>query len=103
MQGVGLVCEYVCVGGEGGGVGDAAGHHALSMSVNAERCSEIYDTAQTPGIKQNAKLRSAGLNQTCNTSSFPASHDIAHSVFHPHLALPATSVFTVNITVNFIC
>lgn len=82
----GLVCKRVFRRG----VGVAAGHHALSMSVNAEHCKEIYDRLQTPGIKHNAKLRSAGLNQTHNPSSFPAWHYLPPSVFHPHLALPAT-------------
>lgn len=46
----------------------AAGHGALSMSINAENCREIYDGLQALGIKHNAK-RSACLNQTHNPSS----------------------------------
>lgn len=68
----------------------AAGRGALSMSVNVKPCKEIYDRLlQTPGIKHNAKLGSACLNQTPNPSSFPASHALPPSVIHPHLALPA--------------
>lgn len=84
--------------------GVAAGHLALSMSVNGERCKEIYDRLQAARIRHKAKLRSAGLNQTHNPPSIPASYDFPASVFHPHLGPSRrTSVFTVNITVNFIC
>lgn len=32
----------------------AAGYGALGKSVNAERCKEIYNQLQAPGIKNNA-------------------------------------------------
>lgn len=84
--------------------GVAAGHPAPGLVVNAEHCKEIYDRLQTPRIKHKAKLRSAGLNQTQNPSSFSVSHDFPQSVFLSHLALSfCTSVFPANITINFIC
>lgn len=81
----------------------AAGHRALSMSVNAEHCKEIYKRLQTPGIKHNAKLRSACLNQTRNPSSFSASHNYPPSVFHPHLALPAVHLSSLLISLSTSC
>lgn len=66
--GVALVCENVCYYGVAK-TALAAGHGALRISVNAEQCKEIYDRLQTPGIKHNAKLWSACLNQTHNPSS----------------------------------
>lgn len=45
------VCTNMCVFQE---EGDAAGHHAPGMVVNAEHCQEIYDRLQTPRIKHNA-------------------------------------------------
>lgn len=67
----------------------AAGHGALSMSVNVKPSKEIYDRPlQTPGIKHKAKLGSACLNQTHSPSSFPASRALPPSAIHPHLPLP---------------
>lgn len=81
----------------------AAGHHALTMSVNAEHCKEIYERLQTPGIKHNAKLRSACLNQTRNPSSFSASHDYPCSAFHPHLALLSVYLSSLLISLSTSC
>jgi len=78
---VGLVCEHVCF--RGGGAGAAAGHHALSMSVNSRGWKEIYDRLlHAPGIKHNAELRYAGPN-TCffsclvRSASSPPTHSFS--------------------------
>lgn len=90
MVGVGLVCEHVCFRRRG-----------LQLVILPEAWLLMPNTAKrftTLTIKHNAKLGSAGLNQTQNPSSSSVSHDFPPSVFLPHLE-PSPA----NIAVNFIC
>lgn len=80
----------------------AAGYGAPGMSVNTKLCKEIYNRLQAPGIKNNAKLRSACRRQTCDLSSFLASLDFPFRI--PSTPCPSfcASVFALNIAVSFI-